>query len=173
MFSSAIPDRPLPTLTAIATSPVKPDGNKYMITIKPRGKTPPKSHQIRQKEMKTTNDVCDHLTTSLCLLRLVWLCAHERLMFASRSPTVQLFLPSSFDYPPTNHVTPSFHLPIGNSQSLLLGEGHFDDGNKPSGTATPTVDPVDPRGGKRKKVAGGKKAKTTKQRLAIADGEME
>jgi len=55
---------------------------------------------------------------------------------------------------------------------LLVGEGHFDDNNKPSGTATPTVDPVDPHGGKRKKVGGGKKAKTTKQRLAIADGEM-
>ncbi|KAK0619392.1 INO80-like protein [Immersiella caudata] len=52
------------------------------------------------------------------------------------------------------------------------GEGNFDD-KQASGTATPTVDPVDVRGGKRKKVAGGKKAKTTKQRLAIADGEME
>ncbi|KAK0652809.1 INO80-like protein [Cercophora newfieldiana] len=51
------------------------------------------------------------------------------------------------------------------------GEGNFDD-KQASGTATPTVDP-DARGGKRKKIAGGKKAKTTKQRLAIADGEME
>ncbi|KAK4446841.1 putative DNA helicase ino80 [Podospora aff. communis PSN243] len=52
------------------------------------------------------------------------------------------------------------------------GEGNFDD-KQASGTATPTVDPADVRGGKRKKVVGGKKAKTTKQRLAIADGEME
>jgi len=52
------------------------------------------------------------------------------------------------------------------------GEGHFDD-KQASGTATPTVDPTDGRGAKRKKVAGGKKAKTTKQRLAIADGVME
>jgi chromatin-remodeling ATPase INO80 len=54
----------------------------------------------------------------------------------------------------------------------FTGEGNFDD-KQASGTATPTVDPADVRGGKRKKVAGGKKAKTTKQRLAIADGEME
>jgi len=54
----------------------------------------------------------------------------------------------------------------------LTGEGNFDD-KQASGTATPTVDPADVRGGKRKKIAGGKKAKTTKQRLAIADGEME
>ncbi|KAK3326162.1 SNF2 family N-terminal domain-containing protein [Apodospora peruviana] len=58
------------------------------------------------------------------------------------------------------------------------GEGHFDDGNKPSGTATGTATPAvaedlgDARAGKRKRVAGSKKAKTTKQRLAIADGEV-
>ncbi|KAG7289365.1 Chromatin-remodeling ATPase INO80 [Staphylotrichum longicolle] len=50
------------------------------------------------------------------------------------------------------------------------GEGHFDD-NKGSGTATPTAGD-DGRAGKRKKM-GGKKAKTTKQRLAIADGEID
>ncbi|KAK4233770.1 INO80-like protein [Achaetomium macrosporum] len=50
------------------------------------------------------------------------------------------------------------------------GEGHFDD-NKGSGTATPTAE--DPRAGKRKRTGGSKKAKTTKQRLAIADGEMD
>ncbi|SPQ21371.1 da97e419-2e55-4f05-8aa8-ba8855263119 [Thermothielavioides terrestris] len=50
------------------------------------------------------------------------------------------------------------------------GEGHFDD-NKGSGTATPTGD--DPRAAKRKRAGGSKKAKTTKQRLAIADGEMD
>ncbi|KXX77613.1 putative DNA helicase ino80 [Madurella mycetomatis] len=53
------------------------------------------------------------------------------------------------------------------------GEGHFDD-NKGSGTATPTgADPGDGRAGKRKKTGGSKKAKTTKQRLAIADGEID
>jgi DNA helicase INO80 len=51
----------------------------------------------------------------------------------------------------------------------LSGEGNFDD-NKGSGTATPTVAPTGPAG---KKVRGGKKAKTTRQRLAIADGEMD
>ncbi|KAH6641314.1 hypothetical protein F5144DRAFT_482102 [Chaetomium tenue] len=51
------------------------------------------------------------------------------------------------------------------------GEGNFDD-NKGSGTATPTGGGGDDgRGGKRKKM-GSKKAKTTKQRLAIADGEI-
>ncbi|KAK3359468.1 INO80-like protein [Lasiosphaeria hispida] len=54
---------------------------------------------------------------------------------------------------------------------IPAGEGHFDD-NKGSGAATPTVnEPADARGGKRKK-GGSKKAKTTKQRLAIADGEV-
>ncbi|KAJ9134592.1 Chromatin remodelling factor 2-1 [Pleurostoma richardsiae] len=50
------------------------------------------------------------------------------------------------------------------------GEGHFDD--KPSGTATPVAD-GDARAGKRKRPSGSKKAKTAKQRLAIADGEVD
>ncbi|KAI0536132.1 SNF2 family N-terminal domain-containing protein [Xylaria digitata] len=50
------------------------------------------------------------------------------------------------------------------------GEGHFNDENKPSGTATP-VEPETKSAKKRK--GGSKKAKTTKQRLAIADGEMD
>ncbi|KAI1438299.1 SNF2 family N-terminal domain-containing protein [Xylaria sp. CBS 124048] len=50
------------------------------------------------------------------------------------------------------------------------GEGHFNDENKPSGTATP-VEPETKAAKKRK--TGSKKAKTTKQRLAIADGEMD
>ncbi|KAI1747678.1 SNF2 family N-terminal domain-containing protein [Xylaria castorea] len=50
------------------------------------------------------------------------------------------------------------------------GEGHFNDENKPSGTATP-VEPETKSSKKRK--GGSKKAKTTKQRLAIADGEMD
>ncbi|KAL6863333.1 putative DNA helicase ino80 [Amphichorda felina] len=47
------------------------------------------------------------------------------------------------------------------------GEGHFDDANKPSGTATPVE--TDPKGKKGKK-GNTKRAKTAKQRLAIADG---
>ncbi|KAL8926749.1 MAG: hypothetical protein Q9208_002823 [Pyrenodesmia sp. 3 TL-2023] len=48
------------------------------------------------------------------------------------------------------------------------GEGHFgDDSTKPSGAATP-IDAPEPPAGKRKGVS--KKAKTTKQRLAIIDG---
>lgn len=67
------------------------------------------------------------------------------------------------------------------------GEGHFDDGNKPSGTATPIeggdVRGAGPggRGGAKKRMRGGaaagsrgpKKAKSTKQRLAIADGDVD
>ncbi|KAI4192087.1 MAG: hypothetical protein LQ346_004496 [Caloplaca aetnensis] len=48
------------------------------------------------------------------------------------------------------------------------GEGHFgDDSTKPSGAATP-IDAPEPPAGKRKGIS--KKAKTTKQRLAIIDG---
>lgn len=52
---------------------------------------------------------------------------------------------------------------------FTTGEGHFDDGsNKPSGAVTPmeVAEPAVP--GKRKGIS--KKAKTAKQRLAIADG---
>ncbi len=50
-----------------------------------------------------------------------------------------------------------------------IGEGHFDDGsNKPSGAATPMEQPEPAASGKRKGIS--KKAKTAKQRLAIADG---
>jgi hypothetical protein len=56
--------------------------------------------------------------------------------------------------------------------SLDIGEGHFDD-NKGSGAATPVDADSLGRGGKRKKAGGSKKAKTTKQRLAIADGEID
>ena len=50
-----------------------------------------------------------------------------------------------------------------------IGEGNFGDeaNNKPSGTATP-IDPAEPSAGRRKGVS--KKAKTAKQKLAIADG---
>ncbi|KAG6189352.1 putative DNA helicase ino80 [Claviceps purpurea] len=49
------------------------------------------------------------------------------------------------------------------------GEGHFDDGSKglPSGTATPGDGDVK---GKRRGKTVGKRAKTAKQRLAVADG---
>ena len=51
----------------------------------------------------------------------------------------------------------------------LTGEGHFgEDSNKPSGAATPIDAPEAVPAGKRKGIS--KKAKTAKQRLAIADG---
>lgn len=49
------------------------------------------------------------------------------------------------------------------------GEGHFDDGNKASGAATP----VEAAPASKKKAKTSKKAKTAKQRLAIADGEVD
>lgn len=56
------------------------------------------------------------------------------------------------------------------------GEGHFDDGSaKASGAATPTAEPT--KGGKKRKATGtgggGKKAKTAKQRLMMADGDVD
>ncbi|KAH8815550.1 SNF2 family helicase/ATPase-like protein [Xylogone sp. PMI_703] len=59
------------------------------------------------------------------------------------------------------------------------GEGHFDDGsNRPSGAATPVGDGAlpGPKGKKPRKNAaagGGKRAKTAKQRLAMADGDVD
>ena len=72
-----------------------------------------------------------------------------------------------------HHFTPIY--PNIDEKSLLTmilsqtGEGHFDDGsNKPSGAATPLEMADPPVPGKRKAIS--KKAKTAKQRLAIADG---
>ena len=51
----------------------------------------------------------------------------------------------------------------------VVGEGHFDDGsNKPSGAATPIDGPESAPKGRKKGIS--KKAKTIKQRLAVADG---
>ncbi|POR32033.1 Putative DNA helicase INO80 [Tolypocladium paradoxum] len=54
------------------------------------------------------------------------------------------------------------------------GEGNFDDGSKAgaSGTATPAGVESDAKG-KKVRVKGGKRAKTAKQRLAIADGMVD
>ncbi|CAN9272365.1 unnamed protein product [Alternaria alternata] len=52
------------------------------------------------------------------------------------------------------------------------GEGHFDESAKASGAATPIAPTEAPAGGKRKKGGLSKKAKTAKQRLAVADGEV-
>jgi DNA helicase INO80 len=53
-----------------------------------------------------------------------------------------------------------------------IGEGHFDESAKPSGTATPIPGAAeDQPPGKRKKGMS-KKAKTAKQRLAVADGQV-
>ncbi|KAL8688729.1 MAG: hypothetical protein Q9218_005428 [Villophora microphyllina] len=57
---------------------------------------------------------------------------------------------------------------MGANGAFCAGEGHFgDDSSKPSGAATPVDKPEAPAG-KRKGIS--KKAKTTKQRLAIIDG---
>ncbi|KAH8658721.1 putative DNA helicase INO80 [Tricladium varicosporioides] len=58
------------------------------------------------------------------------------------------------------------------------GEGHFDDGsNRPSGAATPVPGsgeaPLGVKGKKGRKPGTGKKAKTAKQRLAMADGDVD
>ena len=60
--------------------------------------------------------------------------------------------------------------------STPIGEGHFDDGsNRPSGAATPigAGSDIGVRGKKPRKAGGGKKAKTAKQRLAMADGDVD
>ncbi|TEA20879.1 Chromatin-remodeling ATPase INO80 [Colletotrichum sidae] len=53
------------------------------------------------------------------------------------------------------------------------GEGNFDDGRGAgtSGTATPVAEP-EAKGAKKRRI-GGKKAKTLKQRLALADGQVD
>ena len=53
----------------------------------------------------------------------------------------------------------------------FAGEGHFDQSEKPSGAATPVPGAETPAGSKKKKGLS-KKAKTAKQRLAVADGEV-
>ncbi|KZL76642.1 snf2 family domain-containing protein [Colletotrichum incanum] len=55
------------------------------------------------------------------------------------------------------------------------GEGNFDDNRAgaagTSGTATPVAEP-EAKGAKKRRTGGGKKAKTLKQRLAVADGQV-
>ena len=70
-----------------------------------------------------------------------------------------------------SHCTSSMIIAETIANFITTGEGHFDDGNKPSGTATP-VEAGDAKAAKKRK-SGSKKAKTTKQRLAIADEEMD
>lgn len=59
--------------------------------------------------------------------------------------------------------------------NIMVGEGNFDDGNKqgPSGAATPAAVESDAKGKKGKGKGTSKRAKTAKQRLAIADGMMD
>ncbi|KAL6708133.1 putative DNA helicase ino80 [Coniothyrium glycines] len=52
------------------------------------------------------------------------------------------------------------------------GEGHFDESAKASGAATPVPATETPANGKKRKSGLSKKAKTAKQRLAVADGEV-
>jgi len=54
----------------------------------------------------------------------------------------------------------------------FTGEGHFNDGsNKPSGAATPVEGAKGVK--KDRKKGTSKKAKTAKQRLAMADGDVD
>jgi hypothetical protein len=64
---------------------------------------------------------------------------------------------------------PSFRTSANND---TLGEGHFDDVSaKPSGAATPVSTADGPPAKRRKGMS--KKAKTLKQRLAVADGSAD
>lgn len=60
----------------------------------------------------------------------------------------------------------------------MVGEGYFDtESNRPSGAATPIPGAegaaLGPKGKKPRKNASMKKAKTAKQRLAMADGDVD
>jgi DNA helicase INO80 len=58
---------------------------------------------------------------------------------------------------------------------MYTGEGHFDESAKASGAATPVPNadgPAGAPGSKKGKKGLSKKAKTAKQRLAVADGEV-
>jgi DNA helicase INO80 len=58
------------------------------------------------------------------------------------------------------------------SANVLTGEGNFDDNSaKPSGAATPVSIADGPPAKRRKGIS--KKAKTLKQRLAVADGSAD
>ena len=57
------------------------------------------------------------------------------------------------------------------NDGITIGEGHFDD-NKASGSATPVAAEPDTKAAKKRRT-GSKKAKTTKQRLAMIDGEID
>lgn len=63
---------------------------------------------------------------------------------------------------------------IRDANNVVVGEGRFDDdhSNKPSGAATPVPGALEGPPSKKKKTTG-KKAKTLKQRLAIADGDVD
>ena len=56
--------------------------------------------------------------------------------------------------------------------NYFTGEGHFDESAKASGAATPIPAADAPAGSKKSKKGLSKKAKTAKQRLAVADGEV-
>ena len=63
---------------------------------------------------------------------------------------------------------------MASTNQVPTGEGKFDDdhSNKPSGAATPVPGAMEGPPSKKKKTTG-KKAKTLKQRLAIADGDVD
>jgi DNA helicase INO80 len=66
-------------------------------------------------------------------------------------------------------------LVVGTISNIRTGEGHFDESAKASGAATPVPNgegPPGAPGSKKGKKGLSKKAKTAKQRLAVADGEV-
>lgn len=67
-----------------------------------------------------------------------------------------------------SHELSTIHDMVANTST---GEGHFDESAKASGATTPMPNADAPAGGKKKKGLS-KKAKTAKQRLAVADGEV-
>jgi DNA helicase INO80 len=59
-----------------------------------------------------------------------------------------------------------------NTDTSVVGEGNFDSSEKPSGAATPVQAAEGGPGPGKKRKGMSKKAKTAKQRLAVADGEI-
>jgi DNA helicase INO80 len=70
------------------------------------------------------------------------------------------------------YLSPTISLELQSTDFSILGEGHFDDVSaKPSGAATPVSTADGPPAKRRKGMS--KKAKTLKQRLAVADGSAD
>ncbi|THX14365.1 hypothetical protein D6D13_03197 [Aureobasidium pullulans] len=90
-----------------------------------------------------------------------------------KAPTKKKEISMDDMYHEGKQILVSYDLTLYANQTVV-GEGQFDDdhSNKPSGAATPVPAGDGPPSKKAKKNTG-KKAKTVKQRLAIADGEVD